>query len=48
MGYGNIGEAVGRLLYAFGMEVFAVSSKSEADLPDYVKKTTLQEAFKKM
>lgn len=47
VGYGNIGEAVGSLLYAFGMEVLAVSSKSEADLPDFVKKTTLQEAFQK-
>lgn len=41
VGLGNIGMRVARLAHGFGMDVFAVTSKGAADLPDGIQKTTL-------
>lgn len=46
VGWGAIGGAVGNLFSALGMEVYAVSSKPQSDLPTQVEKLTLQEAFR--
>lgn len=46
VGYGNIGQAVGRLAAAFGMEVSAVTSKAAGQLPPEVQKVELAEAFR--
>ena len=45
VGMGNIGRAVARIAMAFGMEVLAYSSKSENDLPEGVKKVSLDTLF---
>ena len=45
VGYGNIGKATARIALAFGMEVFAYTSKDQKDLPQGVKKATLDELF---
>lgn len=41
VGLGNIGMRVARLARLFGMDVFALTSKGAADLPDGIQKTTL-------
>lgn len=45
VGFGNIGRAVSERLRPFGVELFAVSSKSSSQLPADVKKLTIDEAF---
>ena len=45
VGYGNIGKATARIALAFGMEVLAYTSKEQKDLPQGVKKVTLNELF---
>lgn len=45
VGYGNIGKATARIALAFGMEVLAYTSKDQKDLPEGVKKATLDELF---
>ena len=45
VGYGNIGKATARIALAFGMEVLAYPSKDQKDLPQGVKKATLDELF---
>ena len=45
VGYGNIGKATARIALAFGMEVLAYTSKEQKDLPQGVKKVTLDELF---
>ena len=45
VGYGNIGRATARIALAFGMEVLAYTSKDQKDLPQGVKKVTLNELF---
>lgn len=45
VGYGNIGKATARIALAFGMEVLAYTSKDQKDLPQGVKKVTLDELF---
>lgn len=46
LGFGNIGQAVARMLQAFGMRIFAISSKPSHRLPTYVTKISLEEAVK--
>ena len=45
VGYGNIGKATARIALAFGMVVLAYTSKEQKDLPQGVKKATLDELF---
>ena len=45
VGYGNIGKATARIALAFGMEVLAYTSKEQKDLPQGVRKATLDELF---
>ena len=45
VGFGNIGRTVARIMQAFGLQLFAVSSKEAYELPDGVQKITLDEAF---
>ena len=45
VGYGNIGKATARIALAFGMEVLAYTSKEQMDLPQGVKKVSLDELF---
>ncbi len=45
VGFGNIGRAVTELLRPFGMQLSAVTSKAQADLPADVRKVSLAEAF---
>ena len=45
VGYGNIGKASARIALAFGMDVLAYTSKEQKDLPQGVKKATLDELF---
>ena len=45
VGYGNIGKATARIALAFGMEVLAYTSKEQKDLPQGVKKVSLDELF---
>ena len=45
VGYGNIGKATARIALAYGMEVLAYTSKEQKDLPQGVKKVTLDELF---
>ena len=45
VGYGNIGKATARIALAFGMKVLAYTSKEQKDLPQGVKKVTLDELF---
>ena len=44
VGYGNIGREVERLAQAFYMEVYAVSSKPQSQLPESVTKISLEDA----
>lgn len=46
IGYGHIGKELGNILYALGMNIYAVSQKSQDMLPAYVKKIGINEAFK--
>jgi len=41
VGLGNIGMKVANIARQFGMDVFALTSKNSADLPDGIQKTTL-------
>lgn len=45
VGFGNIGEAIARIMQAMGMHIVAVSSKSADQLPQNVTKVSLAEAF---
>ena len=45
VGLGNIGKATARIALAFGMEVLAYTSKEQKDLPQGIKKATLDELF---
>ena len=45
VGYGNIGKATARIALALGMEVLAYTSKEQKDLPQGVKKASLDELF---
>lgn len=45
VGLGNIGFAVAKIAIAFGMDVFAYTSKNSADLPDGIQKTTIDGLF---
>lgn len=48
VGFGNTGSATARIAESFGMKVFAYSSKSQNQLPDYVTKIdSLDELFSK-
>ena len=42
VGLGNTGMRVACIAHAFGMDVFAMTSKNAADLPEGIQKTTLQ------
>lgn len=42
VGLGHIGMKVARLAHDFGMDVFALTSKNAADLPECIHKTTLE------
>lgn len=42
VGLGNIGKKVAIIARDFGMDVFAMTSKNSADLPDGIQKTTLE------
>ena len=45
VGFGNIGRAVADRLHAFDVHLFAVTSKPQEQLPDYVTKISTEEAF---
>lgn len=45
VGFGNIGQAVARIAQAFGMEVYAYTSKEQSALPQGIRKATLDEVF---
>lgn len=45
VGLGHIGSEVARIAGAFGMNVFAYTSKNAADLPSSIRKTTLDGLF---
>lgn len=45
VGYGNIGQAVARIALAFGMNVIAFTSKNQNQLPQGVKKVSLEELW---
>lgn len=45
IGLGHIGYKVARVAKAFGMDVFAYTSKNSADLPEGIQKTTLEGLF---
>lgn len=47
VGFGNIGRKIAHLLAAFGMKIYAVSSKQQSDLPNYVTKIELVKAIEK-
>jgi len=42
VGLGNIGSKVAAIAHNFGMDVFALTSKNAAELPDGIRKTTLE------
>lgn len=42
IGLGNIGMRVAKIAHAFGMDVFAYTSKNSVDLPSGIQKTTLE------
>ena len=43
IGLGNIGQRVAAIAHAFGMRVYAYTSKSENQLPSYVEKKSMEE-----
>ena len=45
IGLGNIGQRVAAIAHAFGMRVYAYTSKSEDQLPSYVEKKSMEELF---
>lgn len=45
VGFGNIGKQVACLLRPFGVQLYAVSSKSQDSLPEDILKISLEEAF---
>lgn len=45
VGMGNIGQAVARIAMAFGMEVLAFTSKENSQLPENIRKVSLNELF---
>lgn len=45
VGLGHIGGKVARIAHEFGMDVFAVTSKNPSDLPQCIRKTTLDGAL---
>ena len=45
VGLGNIGCKVAKIARDFGMDVFALTSKNSADLPEGIQKTTLEGLF---
>ena len=45
VGFGNIGHTLANIMHAFGTKIYAVTSKDEASLPAYVKKTSIEKAF---
>lgn len=45
IGFGNIGKRIAEIMYALRMDVYAVTSKTQEELPDYVTPVTLEEAF---
>lgn len=45
VGFGNIGQGTARIAQAFGMEVLLYTSKEQSDLPDGMKKVSLDELF---
>lgn len=42
VGLGHIGSRVAQLAHDFGMDVSALTSKNSTDLPEYIRKTTLE------
>ncbi|MDE6266972.1 MAG: D-2-hydroxyacid dehydrogenase [Muribaculaceae bacterium] len=46
VGFGNIGGAVARIARAFGMDVITSSSKPAEELPDYVRKVSMDDLFR--
>lgn len=47
VGLGHIGSAVARVAYDFGMDVIALTSKRQTDLPDYISPVGKEELFRK-
>lgn len=45
VGFGHIGQAVAHILAAFGMDIWAVTHKRQEELPEGVRKVTMEEAF---
>ncbi len=45
VGFGNIGKEVARIAEAFDMNIYAVTSKLQEELPEGITKTTLHEAM---
>lgn len=45
VGFGNIGRKIAEVMHALQMRIFAVTSKTQAELPDYVTAIKLEEAF---
>lgn len=46
VGFGSIGSQVANYLQPFGMKIYAVTHRSAAQLPEYVKPIALEEAFR--
>lgn len=46
IGFGNIGQATARIALSFGMKVGVFTSKAQSELPEGVKKMSLEEIFK--
>ena len=46
IGLGHIGQAVAQIALAFGMEVYAYTSRTSDSLPDGIKKAELEELFR--
>lgn len=46
IGLGHIGEAVARIARAFGMDVYAYTSRTADSLPQYIKKVNLEDLFR--
>ena len=46
IGFGNIGQATARIALSFGMKVGVFTSKAQSEVPEGVKKMSLEEIFK--